>query len=87
MSNLVYYIVCGVLVCGVLGGIAMMSRVKTAVAGKALSAACTAAAIFVTLYKYHLLTQAGLWVCLALGLVAGLIGAYRVKMIRLPRFR
>lgn len=48
MSNLAYYIVCAVLVAGVLGGIAMMSRVKTAVAGNALSAACTAAAIFVT---------------------------------------
>ena len=85
MSNLVYYIVCGVLVCGVLGGIAMMSRVKTAVAGNALSAACTAAAIFVTLYKYHLLTQAGLWVCLALGLAVGIVGAYRVKMIQMPQ--
>ena len=33
MSNLAYYIVCAVLVAGVLGGIAMRSRVKTAVAG------------------------------------------------------
>ena len=85
MSNLAYYIVCAVLVAGVLGGIAMMSRVKTAVAGNALSAACTAAAIFATLYKYHLLTQAGLWVCLALGLAVGLVGAYRVKMIQMPQ--
>lgn len=85
MSNLAYYIVCGVLVAGVLGGIAMMSRVKTAVAGNALSAVCTAAAIFVTLYKYHLLTQAGLWICLALGLAVGLVGAYRVKMIQMPQ--
>lgn len=85
MSNLAYYIVCAVLVAGVLGGIAMMSRVKTAVAGNALSAACTAAAIFVTLYKYHLLTQAGLWICLALGLAVGLVGAYRVKMIQMPQ--
>ena len=85
MSNLVYYIICGVLVCGVLGGIAMMSRVKTAVAGNALSAACTAAAIFITLYKYHLLSQAGLWICLALGLTVGMIGAYRVKMIQMPQ--
>ena len=85
MSNLAYYIVCAVLVAGVLGGIAMMSRVKTAVAGNALSAACTAAAIFVTLYKYHLLTQAGLWVCLALGLAVGIVGAYRVKMIQMPQ--
>lgn len=85
MSNLAYYIVCAVLVAGVLGGIAMMSRVKTAVAGNALSAACTAAAIFVTLYKYHLLTQAGLWVCLTLGLAVGIVGAYRVKMIQMPQ--
>lgn len=85
MSNLAYYIICGVLVAGVLGGIAMMSRVKTAVAGNALSAVCTAAAIFVTLYKYHLLTQAGLWICLALGLAVGLVGAYRVKMIQMPQ--
>ena len=85
MSNLAYYIICGVLVAGVLGGIAIMSRVKTAVAGNALSAVCTAAAIFVTLYKYHLLTQAGLWICLALGLAVGLVGAYRVKMIQMPQ--
>ena len=85
MSNLAYYIICGALVAGVLGGIAMMSRVKTAVAGNALSAVCTAAAIFVTLYKYHLLTQAGLWICLALGLAVGLVGAYRVKMIQMPQ--
>ena len=63
----------------------MMSRVKTAVAGNALSAACTAAAIFVTLYKIPpARTRPGLWVCLALGLAAG-IGAYRVKMIQMPQ--
>lgn len=85
MSNLAYYIVCGVLVCGVLSGIAMMSRVKAAAAGNAVSAACIAAAIFVTLYKYHLLTQAGLWICLALGLAVGLVCACRVRMIQMPQ--
>ena len=85
MSNTVYYVICALLAAGVLWGISMMSKVKTAVRGNGLSAACTLLAILITLYKYNLLTDIGLWVCLAIGLAVGLVGAYKVKMIQMPQ--
>ena len=85
MSNTVYYVICALLACGVLLGISMMSKVKTAVYGNGLSAVCTLLAILVTLYQYNLLSDIGLWVCLAIGLAAGLFGAYKVKMIEMPQ--
>ena len=85
MSNTVYYILCLLLTCGVLYGIALMGKVKTAVKGNLLSALCTAVAVLLTLYRYELLTQAGLWITLALGLGCGLFAAQRVKMIEMPQ--
>ena len=85
MSNTVYYILCLLLTCGVLYGISLMSKVKTAVKGNLLSALCTAVAVLLTLYRYELLTQAGLWITLALGLCCGLFAAQRVKMIEMPQ--
>lgn len=84
MSDVAYYIACGVLTLGVLYGIAMMSRVKSAVTGNKLSSVCIAVAILLTLYKYDILSDTALWVCIAIGLVAGMIGAYKVKMIEMP---
>lgn len=85
MSDTLYYIVCGVLTAGVLLGIYMMSRVPSAVMGNSLSAACTAAAIAITLYKYELLSDTALWIFLSVGFLIGIIGAYRVKMIEMPQ--
>ena len=84
MTDLVYYIICGVLTVGVLVGIALMSKVKLAPTGNRLSAVCMAAAIGVTLYKNEILTDWMLWAAMALGLVAGLIWAKRIKMIEMP---
>ncbi|MEN6316147.1 MAG: NAD(P)(+) transhydrogenase (Re/Si-specific) subunit beta [Clostridiaceae bacterium] len=84
MSELVYYTFCGILIAGVLAGIAMMSQVGSAAYGNALSAVCTAAAIIITLYKYGILSDYLLWFSMAAGLAAGLIGAGRVKMIEMP---
>lgn len=84
MSNLIYYFVCCVLTIGVLAGIAMMSKVESSVKGNALSAACTAVAVLITLYKYNILSDYMLWICMIAGLVAGLIGAYKVQMIEMP---
>ncbi len=84
MSSLVYYILCGVLTLGVLAGIAMMSKVRSAVRGNLLSAMCTAAAVILTLYKYDIVSGYGLWICMTVGFIAGLIGAYKVKMIQMP---
>ena len=45
MSNLVYYLLCGICVVAVLLGINMMSKVKDSVKGNGLSAVAMAAAI------------------------------------------
>lgn len=84
MSDLVYYTSCGILVVGVLADIAMMSKVESSVKGNLLSAVCTAAAILLTLYKYDILYDYELWICMLIAIAAGLIGAYKVKMIEMP---
>ena len=57
MTSTVYYMICAVLTLGVLVGIAMMSKVPTAVKGNLLSAGCTLAAVLVTLYRYDILSD------------------------------
>ena len=85
MTDLLYYILCGALTAGVLAGIALMSRMKTAVFGNLLSAVCTAGAILLTLYKYQVLAKWELWLFTVIGLAIGLVWAYRVKMIQMPQ--
>lgn len=85
MSTAVYYLFCGLLVLGVLVGISLMSKVKTAVAGNLLSATCTAGAVLLTLYRYKIFSLAELWICLGIGLVCGLLWARRIKMIDMPQ--
>lgn len=85
MTDMLYYILCAVLTVGILIGISMMSKVKSSVAGNMLSAVCTLAAILVTLFKYDILSDWMLWVALAIGSVAGLFAAARVKMIQMPQ--
>jgi NAD(P) transhydrogenase subunit beta len=85
MSDTSYYIICAVLAIGVLIGLALMSKVKTSVFGNGLSAAVMTVAILITLYKYNILTEIEIWVCLAIGFILGLIGAYKVKMIEMPQ--
>lgn len=82
---ILYYVLCAILVLGILFGISMMSRVETAVKGNRLSAICSAAAILITMFYYHILTDWLLWICIAIGLVIGLIWAYRIKMIQMPQ--
>ncbi len=85
MSDLLYYSLCGFLIIGVLGGIALMSRVSHSPKGNILSSFCVAMAILITLYKYNFLNDWGIWACIAAGLVAGLVGARKVKMIDMPQ--
>ena len=85
MSDVAYYIACALLTLGVLAGISMMSRVRTAVAGNLLSAACTAGAVLLTMYRYAIFTLPELWICLGAGLVCGLVWARRIKMIDMPQ--
>ncbi len=85
ISDVVYYIISAVLVLGVLIGISMMSKVKTANAGNTLSAVCTVFAIAVVLYNADILTAWQAWLSMAIGAVIGIIGAVKVKMIEMPQ--
>ena len=84
MSDVVYYIICAILAIAVLIGIAMMSKVKTAVKGNLLSCISVAIAIIVTLYRYQIIADWTLWLFMAIGTVIGLIWTARVKMIEMP---
>ena len=85
MSDLLYYILSGVLVVGALAGISFMSKMNSSVWGNLLGVLCMAGAIFLTLYRYDILTLPELWICSAIGLAVGLILALRVKMIQMPQ--
>ena len=85
MTELLYYSILVILIFGILIGIAFMSRVEKAAIGNRLSALCTGAAIILALVWYEMVSAADIWIFLLVGLVIGLIGAYRVKMIEMPQ--
>ncbi len=85
ITDTVYYIISAVLVLGVLLGISMMSKVKSANNGNTLSAVCTLIAILVVMYNCEILTAWQAWLGLAIGAVIGIIGAVKVKMIEMPQ--
>ena len=85
IPDTVYYIISTVLVLGVLLGISMMSKVRSANNGNTLSAVCTLAAIVVVMYNCEILTAWQAWLGLAIGAVVGIIGAVKVKMIQMPQ--
>ncbi len=69
----------------VLCGIAMMSKVKTAVAGNLLSALAMLTAVAVTLCFNGIIDVYSLWISLILGSLAGGLIASRAKMIEMPQ--
>ena len=85
ITNTVYYIISAVLVLGVLLGISMMSKVKSANSGNTLSAICTLIAILVVMYNCEILTAWQAWLGLAIGTAVGVVGAVKVKMIEMPQ--
>ena len=85
MSDTVYFVLCGILALGVLVGLSLLSKVKTAVRGNMISILCTAGAVVITLFKYDLIDAVGLWVCLVLGLIAGVYWSFKIKMIQMPQ--
>jgi len=85
ITNTVYYIISAVLVLGVLLGISMMSKVKSANSGNTLSAICTLIAILVVMYNCEILTAWQAWLGLAIGALVGIVGAVKVKMIEMPQ--
>jgi len=89
MPDSVYYVLCGICVAAVLLGINMMSKVKTAVQGNALSAAAMVLAIAMIYFSRVSATGIGiiiaLWLALAAGAAAGIYGAAKAKMIDMPQ--
>ncbi|MBR4290828.1 MAG: NAD(P)(+) transhydrogenase (Re/Si-specific) subunit beta [Oscillospiraceae bacterium] len=89
MSNAFYYLLCGICTVAVLLGVNMMSKVKSAVAGNALSA--TAMAIAIGLLYCTRVVAAGsaaiiaLILALAVGTAVGIYGALTTKMIAMPQ--
>ena len=85
MTEMIYFIIITILALGAMLGIALMSRVEKATLGNLLLAICTAGAIMIAMYWYGALDYISVWIFLAVGLVIGLWGAYRVKMIQMPQ--
>ena len=85
MSDLVYYVLSALLSALVLLGLAMQSRVKSAVRGNLICVGVMGLAILLTLYKDAALGNPLLWLSMAVGAVIGLLWAARVKMIEMPQ--
>ena len=85
MSDLLYYVLSALLSALVLLGLAMQSRVKSAVRGNLICVGVMGLAILLTLYKDAALANPLLWASMAVGAVVGLLWAARVKMIEMPQ--
>ena len=85
LSPAIFYTISGVLVAGVLVGLSLMSKPKTARTGNAISALSTVIAIAVTMYNYKVLTAPVIWGAIALGVAVSLVIALKVKMIQMPQ--
>ena len=89
MSNAFYYLLCGICTVAVLLGINMMSKVKSSVAGNALSAAAMAMAIGL-IFCTRIVTAGSaaiivLILALAVGFAFGIYIALTAKMIAMPQ--
>ena len=88
MTDPIYYIISAVLVCGVLLGISLMSKVKSSVKGNSISAVSMALAIITVLIKYEVFKPTQLvlvFVGIAIGSIAGVIITKKVQMIQMPQ--
>ena len=85
LPSVAFYIISGILIAGVLIGLSLMSKPKTARVGNALSAASSIIAIAVTMYNYQILTAPVIWAAIAVGVIVSLIIAAKVKMIQMPQ--
>lgn len=85
MSEITYYIFCGILSIAVLSGISLMSKVKTAVAGNLLSAVSVLLGVSITLYYQEIFSAWTIYVFILIGILVGAALARRVKMIQMPQ--
>ncbi len=85
MTETLYYIICGVLSLLAMYGIAMMSKVPTAVRGNLLLSFCMFAGIILTLFYYKIFDAVTIYGFILAGTVIGAILAQRVQMIQMPQ--
>lgn len=79
-----YYIIASILSLLVLLGIYLMSRVKTARLGNLLSGLAILFGVVLTIVKYDLLDLWQIYIFMGIGVMVGLLLAYKVKMIEMP---
>lgn len=85
-SEVVYIIVCTLLVLGVLCGIAMMSRIDYSRIGNRMSAVCMLVAIVVTMvYSGRIYAAWPIYVGLVAGIVTGIVLSVKVSMLQMPQ--
>jgi len=83
--SIAFYIISGIVILGTLVGIAMMSKVKTAVLGNKIGAISILVAIILTLWYNNILTVIPLIVVMVVSLVFSIWWSSRVKMIAMPQ--
>ncbi|MGI6787712.1 MAG: NAD(P)(+) transhydrogenase (Re/Si-specific) subunit beta [Acholeplasmataceae bacterium] len=85
INDLTYYIISAIIIIIILVGISLMSRVKTARLGNGLSAIGVLAATITILLKYELIELWQLHIYFQIGIIIGLVMAFKVKMINMPQ--
>lgn len=85
MTEITYYIFCGILSIAVLVGISLMSKVKTAVAGNLISAVSILLGVAITLYYKEIFSAWSIYGFILIGILVGGALAQRVKMIEMPQ--
>ena len=84
-NEIIYYIVCAVVIIGTLSGIAMMSKVKTAVTGNQIGAVSILIAVILTLWYNNILTFAPLLIVMIVSFILSAWWSTKIKMIAMPQ--
>ena len=83
--DILYYIICSIVIIGTLSGIAMMSRVKTAVLGNKIGAVSIFTAIILTMWYNDILFNVPIIIVMIIGLIISVIWSAKIKMIAMPQ--
>ena len=85
INDTLYYIISGGIIVLILLGIFLMSKVKTARFGNGLSALAILGATITILLKYEIINLWQLHIYFQIGIIIGLLMAFKVKMIQMPQ--
>lgn len=85
MSEILYYILCGIFSLGVLAGIHLMSKVEKAALGNRTGAVCMLLAVITTFIYRGIFPFWALYVSLAAGTATGLFLSRKAAMIQMPQ--